>query len=255
MLKCTPAPLSINSQAVLSARAKKVLSKAGRYARYCEAKRLFAQKSNATFEEIRQKLLAAGPADEACIYCERDRPRDIDHIRPQRHFPEQAFDWDNYVYSCAICNQDEKRDFYGVIGNTGTAEVLPSNFDFDSDIPLGTDILINVRVEDPGDFIRLDLQTGTLIGHGDSVARFRGEITILLFHLNSGALTEARRRAILDYRFRIERLSAALRTGDQHRVGRAQNEIAKMPYPTVLREMLRQRSKLDWLNPLLSGMP
>ena len=62
--------------------------------------------------------------DKICVYCERkclvspgpkkakewsDYKRgqigQVEHFRPQSHFPDRSLEWDNLVYSCARCNQ------------------------------------------------------------------------------------------------------------------------------------------------------
>src|ERR1700741_3573076 len=80
---------------------------------------LFRSKRNAAWREIRTKLASVAPGGQACFYCERDRFRDIEHIRPKRHYPSECFNWNNYLYSCTICNQDRKGDKYAVIDAAG----------------------------------------------------------------------------------------------------------------------------------------
>ena len=41
---------------------------------------------------------------EVCMYCSRNKPSHLDHYRPQSVFPELAFDSDNFLWSCDICN-------------------------------------------------------------------------------------------------------------------------------------------------------
>lgn len=54
-----------------------------------------------------------------CGYCERrcdsesrsgDRPETVDHFRPLNRFPQLAYEWTNWVFSCRSCNNDFKKD-------------------------------------------------------------------------------------------------------------------------------------------------
>jgi uncharacterized protein (TIGR02646 family) len=45
-----------------------------------------------------------------CSYCEMPLPNSphVEHIRPQKHYPELATKWDNFLLSCAYCNSRKK---------------------------------------------------------------------------------------------------------------------------------------------------
>ena len=54
-----------------------------------------------------------------CWYCERrcdsasqvgDRAATLDHFRPLSHFPNLAYDWSNWIFSCRRCNDEYKQD-------------------------------------------------------------------------------------------------------------------------------------------------
>lgn len=55
-----------------------------------------------------------------CGYCERrcnrgegpsgSRSPTVDHFRPLNQFPELAYEWTNWVFSCRRCNEDHKGD-------------------------------------------------------------------------------------------------------------------------------------------------
>ena len=48
-----------------------------------------------------------------CGYCERqceqvgDLSPSVDHFRPLNSFPELAYEWDNWIFSCQRCNNDK----------------------------------------------------------------------------------------------------------------------------------------------------
>ena len=69
------------------------------------------------WREFRRKL--GERSSGMCWYCERrcnsaaevgDRAATLDHFRPISHFPNLAYDWSNWVFSCQRCNVDFKQD-------------------------------------------------------------------------------------------------------------------------------------------------
>ena len=60
-----------------------------------------------------------------CWYCERLCFRDtddggkaptVDHFKPRRLFPELAYEWRNWIFSCLRCNNEYKRDKWPTSG-------------------------------------------------------------------------------------------------------------------------------------------
>ena len=54
-----------------------------------------------------------------CWYCERlctpaspagPLAATVDHFKPLRHFPELAYEWSNWIFSCRRCNVENKQD-------------------------------------------------------------------------------------------------------------------------------------------------
>lgn len=58
------------------------------------------------WSQIKKKLLAISL--NKCAYCESlsgaDQHGQVEHFRPKSIFPTRAYDWDNYLYSCELCN-------------------------------------------------------------------------------------------------------------------------------------------------------
>ena len=80
-----------------------------------------------------------------CWYCEREcndatggRSPTVDHFRPLSRFPQLAYEWSNWIFSCQRCNSDYKQDKWP---NTGYVDPCADNvterpdqyFDYDSD--------------------------------------------------------------------------------------------------------------------------
>ena len=75
------------------------------------------------WRQFREML--GGLSGNVCWYCERLCFRDVDdkgkaptvdHFKPLRHYPELAYRWFNWVFSCHRCNGDYKRDKWPALG-------------------------------------------------------------------------------------------------------------------------------------------
>ena len=60
-----------------------------------------------------------------CWYCERVCFTDaeigglaptVDHFRPRSKFPQFAYEWSNWIFSCKRCNEDNKEDKWPIAG-------------------------------------------------------------------------------------------------------------------------------------------
>lgn len=212
----------------------------GRAARADLATRLFKNKNNQTFREVRRLLVEHGPIDEACYYCERDRYRDIEHIRPKILFPGRAFRWSNYVFACAICNQDRKRDRFAVVDAQGFLTEIARDHPEATPLPPGLPAFIDIRREDPLRFLKLDLPTGRLVPVGSLQDQARGRYTRDVLELDADALTRARRQNFEGYQRYFERLEDLLGIGDLAGAQRTAAEIMLLPHPTIRAEIARQ---------------
>ncbi len=230
--------------------------KSDRRARYEVAKRLFSNKRGRIFFEIKLKLANASPPGQACFYCERDRYRDIDHVKPKRHYPEQCFVWTNYVYACTICNQDGKGDRYAVIQDNGLLVEFDRTWPEHLPLPDGIHAFLDIRSEDPLDHLILDLLTGQFVPMAPSgVSRQRAIFTRDLLKLDSDNLSRLRRQAVNAYTDYLLRYSEAQVAGLPEKAKRILNEILELPQPTVLVEMLRQRGTTALLQTLVNSLP
>jgi len=223
--------------------------------KYDCASRLFKSKRSPAWREIRDALKEAAPGGDACYYCERDRYRDIEHIQPKRHYPQFTFIWENYVYACTICNQDRKKDTYGIIDSTGKLVVFDRTHDMTVPIPVGVHALINIRNEDPLDFLMLDLDTGMFVPIRTGIDKIRGEFTRDLFDLNGSELPKYRRYARKSFEDFLQEYKKAVLSGDLTRIETVKREILSLPYPTVLVEMRRQATINPSLTLLFDGIP
>ena len=255
MLRYNCAALSATTQASLDALQKRVDDCDTRFDMYEKASALFSSKTTKAWDEVRAKLAAVSPPGDACFYCERDRYRDIDHVRPKRHYPEASFVWGNYVYSCAICNQDAKRDTYAVFDANGGVVVFNRSLDWTVPVPVGDKVLIDPRAEDPLDFLHLDLSTGRFVPIGTARGKVRGEFTRELFRLNDSALARIRVHAYDSFKHYLSRYRISVLHQDPAEGTRILGEIRLMSHPTVLVEMRRQKDQVQGLPELFEHAP
>ncbi len=48
------------------------------------------------------------------LYNKNENEGDIDHFNPKSKVESDIFLWSNYVWSCKVCNQNKKKDYYDV---------------------------------------------------------------------------------------------------------------------------------------------
>ena len=121
-------------------------------------------KESRIFDEVRDLLGSMYPGGlAACMYCEGPEASQIDHFRAMSWFPNEVFEWINYIHACSVCNtrKGSKLRLLGTRDNElryarprGSTPVPPPN---------GSPLLINPRSEDPMRFLKLDLGTGMLV--------------------------------------------------------------------------------------------
>lgn len=95
-----------------------------------------------------------------CAYCEASTDvvahGDVEHFRPKSIYWWLAFVYDNYLFSCQICNQSYKGDKFPIAGNLAAAPTMPPALPTDRDLPnlLKTLVLDPTRLTD-GDLLAL----------------------------------------------------------------------------------------------------
>jgi len=156
--------------------------------------------NNQSFIEIKQFLLEMTVGDGYCNYCEEHKARDIEHIHPKAIYPHLAFDWNNYLLACPYCNSDVKRSQTAIFESPESSKVVEiktvrepnPNEDF---------VFINPRIDDPFDFIALDIRKGIFFEKGNEGTRpyERANYTIKVLNLNIGL--EKKRIESVEYFF------------------------------------------------------
>lgn len=221
-------PLSPGASAFLAGRASSVAKATSRVA---EAKRLWGQKNNKAFEEIRRTLRGMAPGRDRCMYCEDNEGTDIDHFRPKVKFPRRAFSWSNYLWACSSCNSNHKRDQF-----PRDAKRKP--------------LLIDPTAEDPLVHLTLTPSTGAFVRR-----TLKGEESIRVFGLNRQTLTQGRKDAWEVIGLCIVAYAKLRRRRDHNQAKRIERLVRSHDFSSVLWHLVRVASAsnaaalldADWL--------
>ena len=214
-----------------------------------------------TFKNIRGTLATMCSGNRRCCYCEDSCADEVEHIRPKSLYPEFVFVWENYLYACGLCNPKKNNKYAVIVGN----KIQPITRKKNDPIvppPVGNDAFINPRIENPLDFLELDLGDdlidGTFLfqpcyGLAKNSPNFqRAEYTINILDLNRDVLLKGRKEAALNYRARLQEIQQEKLDVKRQRLIA---EFKKMSYPTVWQEMKNQRKNLPSIYSLIKESP
>lgn len=217
-------------------------------------------KRNATFREVKQCLTRMCSGARRCSYCEDSCADEVEHIKPKDLYPGNTFVWSNYLYACGICNVGKNNQFEVFSAATG----LPTRVTRRRGEPIlpperGRPLLINPSLEDPLDFMVLDL-LGTFqfvpSSPQGSTSYQRTKHTILCLGLNRDYLPIARRGAYSSY---TAELREYIRCRDDQAPLRQlrllKRAIQTKEHPSVWKEMVRQRNNILLLGALFDLAP
>lgn len=192
------------------------------------------------------KRMCSGP--QRCCYCEDSQATDVEHIRPKDFYPGLVFVWENYLLACARCNRPKSNvcDIYPHQDST-RLQVPAFVKQHGRRPPAGDAVLINPRLEDPLEFMMLEMRDTFFFlprAAPDTREWERADHTIRLLKLNEeDVLPKSRQEAYGAYRDRLKRYVDQKARGEtpealRHTVA----SLRQMRHPTVWHEMKRQRA-------------
>jgi uncharacterized protein (TIGR02646 family) len=176
-----------------------------------EAARLWRLKENKAFSEIRAALCTMAPGHEYCMYCEHSIGDAIDHFRPLSKYPTLAFSWDNYLWSCSICNSTYKAEQFPLDGR-------------------GLPLLIDPTRDHPRAHLAFSPHDGRLVGitpKGDKTVQVLGFDRRKNLDRTRAAAWRAVQRLVLDH-------DDACVKGDTTRAIEAQRDLCSHPHASLL---------------------
>lgn len=200
---------------------------------------------NSTFAAVRGALAAMS---QHCVYCEDSRAHQIDHVRPRSAYPEQVFVWPNMLWACGICN-NRKLAKHAIVIDGQIVQFRRKRGDPIAPPPPGPTALLDPRVEDPMQFMLLDLENAfefvALPGLG-SVESARVDFTINeVLRLNDSPFPDQRLEAYNDFRRGLnEYIRWRTRGESQQRLDSLRASFARRRHPSVWREIQRQMQAL-----------
>ncbi|MFN8348713.1 MAG: hypothetical protein U0X91_27180 [Spirosomataceae bacterium] len=150
-----------------------------------------------------------------CCFCEQKRPHgregDVEHFRPKTGFQIDrtaslqkpgyywlAYDFENLFYTCKVCNQEYKKNFFPLVDETKRA--LSHKDDWKNEESL----ILHPGLDDPSDHIEFVEEIAK-----PKAGSSKGKVTIQLVGLNDPKLAEER----LKYLKPLKILSAFAREG------------------------------------------
>lgn len=229
-----------------------------------EAKKEFSKynkKTNATFKEIRKALDEMCSGARRCMYCEDSVADEVEHFKPKDFYPELVFTWSNYLYACGPCNGGKNNKFPVISALTGQIVHLPRVSKEPVEPEAGEAALLDLRTENPLEFLQLDLQDTFYFQPLDpdrrSIRYQRARQVIDILCLNSrDYLCRARAEAFGSYRARLKEYVAGKETGEaQESLDLLRMALHHMGHPTVWAEMKRQRDRFPQLRDLFARAP
>jgi 5-methylcytosine-specific restriction endonuclease McrA len=223
--------------------------------------RLRNRDTNAAFSQVRRTLTLMCSGAKRCMYCEDSAADEVEHHRPKNLYPEHVFDWENYLYACGPCNGPKNSRFAVFEPNGSIVDVTRKRGEPARPPVVGHPVLLHPRIENPLEFMMLDILGDTFLFVPTAVAPSqefeRASYTIQLLRLNQrDHLPVARREAYGGYTSRLleyvpKRDAGAGITA----LGRMIDAIGRMQHPTVWSEMRRQRSLIPELTRLFGLAP
>lgn len=228
-------------------------------AKVARGKMLWGNKSKKHFGVIRLKLEEMCVGKRRCNYCEDSAADEVEHIEPKDIFPERAFVWSNYLFSCGPCNGPKNNQF-AVFDNGGNVVNVARKRNDPVIPPLkGDHVFINPRSENPLKFLMLDLRTFLFVAIPtiSAMDKKRAEYTYTTLGLNSrDYLVEARKEAFGTY---LDSLQLYVRMKNEEapetEMVHRKQELNSRHHPTVWQEMKRWHKFYPELDTLFTEAP
>lgn len=217
-------------------------------------------KNKMPFPAVMEALQRMSCGAARCHYCEDSEGADIDHFRPKSIYPNLAFQWENFVWSCAKCNR-AKGNRFGLIdiGENGVVSIRMAKHAQLTYPPEGDPALIHPREENGMDFLMLDFNLTFNLGAisvASAVQRLRAEETTDTLKLNRPALVEARKSAYSNFFHRLKvYVFTKIAQPEGERLSNMKEQLLRESHQTVWKEMQRQHMNFPELKNLFAQAP
>ena len=225
---------------------------------------------NATFNDVKLKLIQMSSGAERCHYCEDSKADEVDHLLPKDAYPNHCYSWNNYYYACGTCNgpKNNKCAVIDATTNTLVDTTPPRKSKNGPPLPppqpplAGISAFVDPVNENPLDYFFLDLNTGTFVFSelpANNTSEYqKAKYTLEVFRLNTRpSLSKARGSAYVNFKARlriyiIDRDSGVV---TQHQLNEIIRGIKEEAHQTVWQEMKRQKDFIPELHDLFHQAP
>jgi uncharacterized protein (TIGR02646 family) len=181
-----------------------------------EAVRLWKLQGKA-FKEVRQVLGQMASGIKRCMYCEDSKGIAVEHFRPKKDYPLQAFVWLNYLLACTECNSNYKRTQFPLDG-------------------LGNPLLLDPSdpADDPLDHLAFSPSTGLFEPQTD-----KGRASCQVYGLDRGDLARARHNTWVLLREVFPQYARHKSAGRPEKAAEIERAIREQPFSGVFAAFLR----------------
>ncbi|RZM20436.1 MAG: aminoglycoside phosphotransferase, partial [Pedobacter sp.] len=216
----------------------------------------YNKKGNKAFDDVKRKLTDMCCGAIRCHYCEDSEADSVEHHAPKNLYPDLCFSWHNLFYACSSCNRP-KRSQYAVFDIPSNQLINvprhPRHFEGEqlTPPPTGQPVLLNPRVDNPLDYLFLDLQGRfefSVLSQPGTFAYDRARYTRDILKLNRPALYEARKAAYQSFETALENYVSLKNSNvPADRLAKSQYSIQSAHHQTVWQEMKRQQHLISEL--------
>jgi uncharacterized protein (TIGR02646 family) len=238
--------------------ARDELERVGDYAARVEAsERHWKNARTRVVKPVRDVLRSMCGEAEPCCYCESSIGAQVDHVRPKSLYPELTFDWLNLLLVCGRCNT-VKNDGFAVLIDGRAVSVARHRSTPIVPPPAGPMALVDLRCEDPLDFLELNLERGVIQPRRrlDELRLKRALFTRKLLKLNDDPLPTWRVHSYGTFKARLyEYIGRRKSDPNNPSLGGLRAELLRLPHQMVWCEMKRQRSTSPELRELFVAAP
>lgn len=227
-----------------------------------------SQAKAAAFASVRKTLGLMCIGSIRCAYCEDSLADEVEHIQPKNLFPQFSFRWSNYLFACGPCN-GPKSNRYGTLDGNQVTEFIRHKNGPVVPPPTGQSGFINPRIEDPYEFLEMDLGgvapdgmviegTFTLLPREnlEDSDKARAEFTITVLDLNREPIRKARENAFSGFTSRMFKYVTRKEAGaPEEELQEMRRGLLEAPHLSVFEDMRRQRGHLPEIADLIARAP
>ena len=181
-----------------------------------EAARLWRLQGKA-FKEIRQALGQMASGIKRCMYCEDSKGIAVEHFRPKKDYPLQAFTWLNYLLACTECNSNYKRTQFPLDGHGNPLLLDPTD-----------------PADDPLDHLTFTPDNGQFDPKTE-----KGRESCRVYGLDRRDLADARRSVWFLLKETLPRYSQHKAAGRHERAALIETALRQQPFSGVFAAFLR----------------